>query len=601
NRVKHLRGNSGTGNGQNYIQVRGGNISSSGTWNKQGLDYVITGDITVRHSSYANDGSRLTTLTIEPGVEIRFETGTGLYIGKPHPTYSWVGYWGALSVQGTVNNPVIFTSNAASPGPADWKGIYFHNWTGDSQSRLQHCVIEYGGHTHNANIYLADAKPAIQYNTIRNSSHSGIYVNGTGSSGTTVQCNNFKENHYGVYVVNNATPVIQNNNFLGNQQAGVYNGGTPALDVQNNWWGDISGPNNDSDHTYGNVSAAPWLTAPSDCIASPPANEPPHIPTDPLPLDNAVRVPVSDDHQPVPVSLSWTARDPNPWDAIVYDVYFGTVQGALTLVAEDLESNFIDVSDLAAGTTHYWQVIAKDDAGAQTPGPIWQFTSMGSLPDLVLSDVTQDPPGALEAGMSVNFTARVANNGTGPVVDPFQITFKIDDIPIGTHQIDQVIQGDASFQVSQPWTAQGGDHLFKISIDSLQAVAELNEDNNSFTDNLAVAALSDETGPVIVAEQLNGSSLADGNLLFEDGMFTMNLEDLSEIYWVEYWLGGVRIKKDFNQATFLECQLDITGLDDGNHNLTVEAYDEHFNSTTVSYTIVVNQPPPFDCFKECID
>ncbi|MDY0091214.1 MAG: hypothetical protein RBT80_00770 [Candidatus Vecturithrix sp.] len=36
--------------------------------------YIITGDVTVRHSS-AN--SSTATLTIEPGVELQFETGTG--------------------------------------------------------------------------------------------------------------------------------------------------------------------------------------------------------------------------------------------------------------------------------------------------------------------------------------------------------------------------------------------------------------------------------------------------------------------------------------------------------------------------------------------
>ncbi|CAB1084571.1 hypothetical protein D1AOALGA4SA_12085, partial [Olavius algarvensis Delta 1 endosymbiont] len=128
--------------------------------------------------------SYLATLTIEPGVEVRFETGTGLYIGKPHSSYSWVGYWGALSVQGTVDNPVVFTSNATAPGLADWKGIYFRKWTGGSQSLLQHCVIEYGGHTHNANLYMDQASVPIRDSVIRHSGGHGAYLSSSGAAVT---------------------------------------------------------------------------------------------------------------------------------------------------------------------------------------------------------------------------------------------------------------------------------------------------------------------------------------------------------------------------------------------------------------------------------
>ncbi|CAB1064228.1 hypothetical protein D1BOALGB6SA_9020, partial [Olavius sp. associated proteobacterium Delta 1] len=65
----------------------------------------------------------------DPGVEVRFEPGTGLYIGYKagHPYYH--SYYGALSAQGTETAPITFTSNAAIPAPGDWKGIYFRDQT----------------------------------------------------------------------------------------------------------------------------------------------------------------------------------------------------------------------------------------------------------------------------------------------------------------------------------------------------------------------------------------------------------------------------------------------------------------------------------------
>ena len=143
-----------------------GEITQNTTWIKANSPYLVTGDITIRHSAMNSNGTALTTLTINPGVEVRFEPQTGLYVGKDIPNNSW-GYWGALSAVGTEAEPIIFTSNAASPTPGDWKGIYFRTWTVDAASRLEHCVIEYGGLTNSSNIYLSSANPPILRNTIQ--------------------------------------------------------------------------------------------------------------------------------------------------------------------------------------------------------------------------------------------------------------------------------------------------------------------------------------------------------------------------------------------------------------------------------------------------
>ncbi|MGA8020485.1 MAG: hypothetical protein WCA42_16570, partial [Desulfobacterales bacterium] len=89
----------------------------------------MTGDITVYHTSRTN-GEYFRKLTIEPGVEVRFNPGTGLYIGKDYS--GSYGYYGALEAQGTAAAPIVFTSNSTSALPGDWKGIYFRNPSKDS-------------------------------------------------------------------------------------------------------------------------------------------------------------------------------------------------------------------------------------------------------------------------------------------------------------------------------------------------------------------------------------------------------------------------------------------------------------------------------------
>ena len=333
NSYRKISANSGTGNAQNHFSVRGGTITTNSTWGNQGFAYVIAGDVTVR---YSKSRSSAAVLTLNPGVELRFNSGKGLYVGYPDSNYYY--HKGALSAQGTAEAPIVFTSNAAIPSSGDWKGIYFRNYTDDGLSQLEHCIIEYGGHTHNADIYLANAKPTLQYNTIRNSSHSGIYVNGAGSNGASIRCNNLKDNHYGVTVVSSARPVIRNNNFLRNQNYGINNSGTAAVDAIDNWWNDVNGPGYNGDDVNGNVIVSPWLTAESECIDTPPTNTAPFVPKNPVPASGAVRVPVTAEGQPVVVNLKWSGGDPNPWDAVVYDIYFGAAADALELIAEAVET-----------------------------------------------------------------------------------------------------------------------------------------------------------------------------------------------------------------------------------------------------------------------
>ena len=169
----------GTSFAETYVS---GNITSNTTWGVTGSPYIVTGDVTVRHSSATHYNTQTTAvLTIEPGVVVRFEPGTGLYIGLNNTSSSIYDYYGALSAQGTADLPVVFTSNSPTPAPGDWKGIYFSNFTHDSSSVIEHVIVEYGGNSHDANIYCASASPTITNSTIRNSGFRGIYVDG-GSS-----------------------------------------------------------------------------------------------------------------------------------------------------------------------------------------------------------------------------------------------------------------------------------------------------------------------------------------------------------------------------------------------------------------------------------
>jgi methionine-rich copper-binding protein CopC len=570
-----------------------GEITQNTVWTLSGSPYIVTGDVTVRHSSYDYAHSyrangRLAALTIEPGVEVRFSPGTGLYIGKYlNTSYS---YWGALKAQGTAEAPVIFTSNAPVPAPGDWKGIYFTSAIDPAATFLEHSVVEYGGHTNNADIYLSNSKPTVQYNTIRNCGHSGLIVNGTGGNGATIHCNNFRDNLHGVYTQGNAQPSLQGNNFLHNLNYGIYNASGSLILAENNWWGDAAGANATGDKIYGNVDFAPWLTAESGCISSPPTNSAPFAPKNPTPGNNAVRVAMAGDA----VDLGWHGGDPNPWDRVAYGVYLGVAADSLLPAGQATEGPSLAVSGLAAGTTYYWQVISRDNGGLETPGPVWRFTTPGPPPDLAVTQISWTPETDIAAGQVVTFTTTILNEGAGPVVDAFLVDFRVDGLTIGTQTYNQVLPPGQSFTLTWTWTAAAGDHTINVIVDSTGKVAEAEENEN--TRSQGFQGIPDRTPPELLStEPANGAelkqidriviALLDRHGSVDDaamtgGNITVNLNGRP--------ISGT-ITESSDRFTFIPAALPF---EDGLYQVAIIARDLAGNTATYNLAFTLDSTPP---------
>ncbi|WP_158501865.1 carboxypeptidase regulatory-like domain-containing protein [Vitiosangium sp. GDMCC 1.1324] len=88
-----------------------GTLPASSRWTATGNPYVVTDNVVV-----PVDG----TLTIEPGVEVRFDGPYKLQVR------------GELVARGTAESRIVFTSNAALPQPGDWNGIVFDDSSTDA-------------------------------------------------------------------------------------------------------------------------------------------------------------------------------------------------------------------------------------------------------------------------------------------------------------------------------------------------------------------------------------------------------------------------------------------------------------------------------------
>jgi hypothetical protein len=100
-------------------------------------------------------------------------------------------------------------------------------------------------------------------------------------------------------------------------------------------------------------------------------NLPPSAPSDPVPGSVSINVPLD-------TNLSWAGGvDPNG-DPVTFDVYLGTTNPP-PFIQNQAASPYDPPANLDSSTTYYWRIVAKDNQGGETSGPLWTFVT-GTTP-----------------------------------------------------------------------------------------------------------------------------------------------------------------------------------------------------------------------------
>jgi formylglycine-generating enzyme required for sulfatase activity len=152
-------------------------------------------------------------------------------------------------------------------------------------------------------------------------------------------------------------------------------------------------------------------------IRNMPLNRAPNVPSHPSPASGSMQVSAHS-------TISWSGGDPDG-NTVLYDVYFGAVNPPNSLVADD-QLELLYTPTLAASTTYFWRVTAKDEHGLQTTGPVWQFRT---------SSITT--PAGMVYVAAGNFTRGCAeghNGGHECILVPWASTS--DDLPSTTIYLD---------------------------------------------------------------------------------------------------------------------------------------------------------------------
>jgi hypothetical protein len=223
------------------LRLRNHVIDGKATWRG---NVRIDGLVTVKKTG---------NLVIEAGTRVVFvprdEDGDG--IGDAELLVE-----GSLSARGTAAAPIVLTSAAARPKPADWKYLYL-DFARDAE--LDHIIVEYaysGLQVHFSRARVTNSifrynVDGLRFSTVNliaagNRMHDnrhGLRYEERGSK-ALIQHNDIRDNDVGIFVVTRSADNvrIEQNNITDNRQYNVKLGWQQPGDVTlpHNWWGGLN-------------------------------------------------------------------------------------------------------------------------------------------------------------------------------------------------------------------------------------------------------------------------------------------------------------------------------------------------------------------------
>ena len=225
-------------NSANYLINKGQSVSSNLTLSASSSPYLVNNTIQVFNAS--------STLTIEPGVVIKFYNDAGFSFGN-----------GAkILAQGSASSPIIFTSfyddtyagdtngdaTSTSPASGQWFGVRIDS--PGTESIISNSVFRYGGKYYSgggwtdskANLYVANSSANVSDSVFEYGKVYGarLSVASTTFSGSAFRYNNNSEEGASTGLYSSVGTLTLNSNTFSNNKRGLYISGADSASVSSN-------------------------------------------------------------------------------------------------------------------------------------------------------------------------------------------------------------------------------------------------------------------------------------------------------------------------------------------------------------------------------
>jgi hypothetical protein len=178
------------------------------------------------HSPYVVEESLIidggATLIIQPGVELRFNAGKTSLVVRD----------GGISARGTLQAPIIFTSNSVSGSAGFYDSAVVFATETSVPSSFRYSIFRYAATA----LVVNYGSPDISYTLIADNSQSGIQCRN--SARPKISYNTLR-NNLGTGAIESyghSAPVIHRNNIYSNPFA-IQSSSTIYVDARENWWG----------------------------------------------------------------------------------------------------------------------------------------------------------------------------------------------------------------------------------------------------------------------------------------------------------------------------------------------------------------------------